>query len=162
MTAPAPWATKVSRRVRKRRATSEAGPTEPKSHVAESLVYDGKVGRKGHAGAWAEMIASAWLIEKGFDVFRNVAASGPADLVIVGSGRAQLLDVKLCAVTFGRDGQPRMNLSNRLSDRQVNLGVTQFLVTTDGVCGFDAQTIRETYRKAYLLRGPMTGPAKAR
>lgn len=32
-------------------------------------------------GAWAEAIATAWLLEKGFHVFKNVAGTGPVDLV---------------------------------------------------------------------------------
>ncbi len=153
MTEAAPWARKATKRYRLRKP--EAPRPAETSHIADSRVYNSKVGRTGQAGAWAEMMAAAWLIEKGFDVFRNVAQHGPADLVALSHGRVQLFDVKLCAVTFGRDGQPKINLSNRLSDRQIQLGVAQFFVTSDGVCGFDAQTIRDTYRRTYLLRGPM-------
>lgn len=156
MTEPPAWTRKVQKRYRISKPRTEVEQAPHKSHLADSLVYDAHVGRKGHAGAWAEMMACAWLLKKGYEVFRNVAPSGPADLVIMARGHSQLLDVKLCRVLFGRDGQPRINLSNQLTDRQISLGVTQFFVTTDGVCGFDAQTIRETYRRTYLLRGPMT------
>lgn len=49
-----------------------------------------------HRGAAGELAACAWLLERGFEVFRNVSSAGPADLVAwhVESGSVYLIDVK--------------------------------------------------------------------
>lgn len=35
----------------------------------------------GDKGAWGELMASAWLIKYGYEVFRNVSPVGDADLI---------------------------------------------------------------------------------
>jgi len=51
---------------------------------------------KKHRGALAEIKAVAFLLERGYEVFRNVSAHGPADLVAYDpvDGRILLIDVK--------------------------------------------------------------------
>lgn len=49
-----------------------------------------------HKGAHSELVASAWLLARGFEVYRNVSAAGLADFVIFDprNGSKVLLDVK--------------------------------------------------------------------
>jgi hypothetical protein len=49
-----------------------------------------------HKGDQGELIASAWLLGLGYEVFRNVGSTGPADLVVwqPQSGEIHLIDVK--------------------------------------------------------------------
>jgi hypothetical protein len=50
-------------------------------------------------GAQGELIASAWLLGLGYEVFRNVSASGPADLIAweQDTGVTHFIDVKTVA-----------------------------------------------------------------
>jgi hypothetical protein len=49
-----------------------------------------------HRGAQSELIASAWLLEQGYEVFRNVSANGIVDIVAynMANGDFVLVDVK--------------------------------------------------------------------
>jgi hypothetical protein len=47
-----------------------------------------------HVGARSELIGCCWLLEQGYEVFRNVSPCGPIDLVAVKKGEVLLLDVK--------------------------------------------------------------------
>lgn len=47
-----------------------------------------------HRGAHAELKAAAWLLEQGFDVFRNVSPHGDTDLVAIKDGVVRRFDVK--------------------------------------------------------------------
>lgn len=50
-------------------------------------------------GARSELIASAWLIGKGYNVFRNVSPSGPADIIAWNPDTGETLYID---VTTGR------------------------------------------------------------
>lgn len=77
----------------------------------------------GHKGAQSELMACAWLLEHGYDVFRNVAPTGPIDLVAFDwkTKSIILIDVKSVA-------------SARPSPEQKDLGVTFLYVMPDGSC----------------------------
>ncbi len=48
-----------------------------------------------HVGAMGELYVSNYFLEQGYEVFRNVAASGPGDLVVWKLGETPLvIDVK--------------------------------------------------------------------
>ena len=50
---------------------------------------------KHERGAWAEVFAAQWLIERGYYVSRNIAHAAPFDLVATSkTGRVVLFDVK--------------------------------------------------------------------
>lgn len=51
---------------------------------------------KNHTGAAAEMLVSAFFLGQGLEVFRNVASSGPIDLVVVNkqTNKTVFVDVK--------------------------------------------------------------------
>jgi hypothetical protein len=47
-----------------------------------------------HRGCRAELIAALWLLENGYEVFRNVSAHGYVDVIGLKEGVATLFDVK--------------------------------------------------------------------
>ena len=51
---------------------------------------------KNHLGTYGELYVTNYLLEQGLEVFRNVAPSGPADLVAWNkeTGKTVLIDVK--------------------------------------------------------------------
>lgn len=75
----------------------EAGPISAREEAQPSArrsLYRSGLSSAG-AGAASELEASAWLIRKGFDVYRNVSATGPVDLVAIDSdGSVTLYDIK--------------------------------------------------------------------
>lgn len=93
-----------------------------------------------HKGAWAELIACTWLMERGHQVFRNVCPSGEIDIIAVKDGGVLLIDVKL-----SRGGQtgPRM-----LTFDQTRHRVIPLYVTPEGVCAFDQAELRSIYALA--------------
>lgn len=40
-----------------------------------------------HKGARSELLACAWLLERGYEVFRNISPHGPIDLVAIKDGK---------------------------------------------------------------------------
>lgn len=58
-------------------------------------------------GAQGELIACAWLLGLGFEVFRNVSASGPADIIAWhrDSDKAHFIDVK-CTTDYSAYQRP--------------------------------------------------------
>jgi hypothetical protein len=81
-----------------------------------------------HKGAFAELIAAAWLLAQGFDVFRNVSQHGLVDIVAIQSGVVYYFDVK----SAFQNGQ-----GARLSVQQIELGVKPIYVLRDGTCRID-------------------------
>lgn len=100
-----------------------------------------ELSENGAKGAWAELIACAWLIEQGYEVFRSVSPSSRADIVAVDKhGLVVLIDVKL-----SRRGS-RHPLT--LKPHQVKIGVVPLFVSGDGVCAFDLSMLRAVYKAA--------------
>ena len=50
-----------------------------------------------HLGARNELLACAWLLHEGYEVFRNVSPHGPIDLVARRDGEILFIDVKTAA-----------------------------------------------------------------
>jgi len=73
-----------------------------------------------HKGASSELIACSWLMDQGYEVFRNVCSHGPADLVAWRDGEILLIDVK-------------SQLSS-LTSEQMGMGVRRLVVMPDGEC----------------------------
>jgi Holliday junction resolvase-like predicted endonuclease len=46
------------------------------------------------AGDLSELKACVWLLEQGYEVFRNVSCVGPADLTVFKDGELIMIDVK--------------------------------------------------------------------
>jgi hypothetical protein len=108
----------------------------------------------GQRGAWAELIACSWLIEKGFRVFRNVGAHGPVDIVAEMGGRFLPVDVKLTTMDYTR-ARPMVTKGNSgvLTLEQEQMGVILLFVTHDGICSFDRQSINDKYLSALQKKG---------
>lgn len=51
---------------------------------------------KKHKGTLAELVVSSWLLEQGYEVFRNVSPHGPIDIIARHpiTGLLDLIDVK--------------------------------------------------------------------
>lgn len=97
-----------------------------------------------HRGALSELLAQAWLLQEGYDVFKNVAPHGLADLIGWKPGQApELFDVK--TLGFYRNSKVRTGWSptiNRLSLRQLGLRVRPVYVHPETGCvGFDATLV---------------------
>jgi hypothetical protein len=90
------------------------------------MKYDRK-----HSGARSELIACAFLLELGFEVYRNVSQHGLGDLVGWRDGVFTVFDVK----TIGERGGGRTNLSRE----QVEAGVRRLNVFLDGRCEIVAE-----------------------
>ena len=76
-------------------------------------------------GASSELIACAWLLQQGYEVFRNVSPQGPIDLVAFKNGKTTFFDVKSTNGYFP---------SNILTPKQKALGVLILAVDPDGKC----------------------------
>jgi xanthine/CO dehydrogenase XdhC/CoxF family maturation factor len=74
-----------------------------------------------HQGAHSELVAAAWLRDHGYEVFRNMSAFGPIDIVGIKNGVIELFDVKT-----GSGGQT-------LSAEAQDLGVKVLIVDGDQV-----------------------------
>jgi Holliday junction resolvase-like predicted endonuclease len=73
-----------------------------------------------HLGARSEMIAAVWLLERGYEVFRNVSSAGPIDLVAVDptdrDGTVYLFDVK-SEMTQGTSLKSRSTIQQKIGVR---------------------------------------------
>ena len=78
-----------------------------------------------HRGAYNELVAALWLMNQGYEVFRNVSAHGLIDIVAFRDGEMTKFDVK--TVANGRSPV-------RLNDKQIAAGVKWIKVYQDGTC----------------------------
>lgn len=90
-----------------------------------------------HRGAYSELIACAFLLDQGYEVFRNVSAHGLGDLVAWKDGKFTVFDVK--TVSAGGGGS-----AIRLLQAQIDAGIQRINVHDDGRC----KIIREVVAKA--------------
>lgn len=83
-----------------------------------------------HSGAKSELIACAWLLGQGYEVFRNVSSHGEVDVVAIKSDRVLRLDIKSATVS------PHTGAiqGGKLSQKQIELGVVPLCVLPDGTC----------------------------
>ena len=71
--------------------------------LRESCHFLGICGVKAkHIGTNTELKAAAWLLEQGYEVFRNVSSHGEIDLVAIKDGIVRKIDVKTCYRGFSR------------------------------------------------------------
>lgn len=76
-----------------------------------------------HVGAISEQLACVWLSQRGFEVFRNVSAHGPVDIIALDprTGDTLKFDVKTRRSTQG----------SKLTSEQQRLGVQLLYVEPD-------------------------------
>jgi Holliday junction resolvase-like predicted endonuclease len=62
--------------------------------------------KDAHVGAVSELAAASWLLGQGYEVFRNVSAHGPADLIAWNpeTGEKIVLDVTTARPYVRQDG----------------------------------------------------------
>lgn len=101
-----------------------------------------------HRGAWAELVAVAWLLERGYEVFRNVSSCGPVDIVALKGGETVLIDVKFLSVEMltskAKAGQAR-SIPKLLKPEQAKIGVELLYVGPDGFASFSRENVEEIY-----------------
>jgi len=101
-----------------------------------------------HKGSLAELLACAWLLKQGYEVFRNVSQHGKADLIVWrGNGLPQLVEVRTAVIRPRVDGK---SCSVARASKSCHPDVRFLYVLTDtGECGFDLAELVET--KGYTL-----------
>jgi Holliday junction resolvase-like predicted endonuclease len=111
-----------------------------------------------HLGAANELIATVWLLQQGYEVFRNVSQHGIADLIVLKDGYTGLIDVKSC--DYRDDGSTGIR---RLSKEQVDKGVWLLSVFPDGKCYLEkCPSIRGNYPPCSCLECSVLIPAPRR
>jgi hypothetical protein len=78
-------------------------------------------------GAYSELVACAWLLSQGYEVFRNICPSGPTDIVAIKGGVVERFDVKT-------QDPHRGSIPPTLTAEQLALGVKILSVGSDGTC----------------------------
>lgn len=96
-----------------------------------------------HRGAWAEMIACCWLLENGWEVYRNVSSHGKTDLVGGKGQKLQRFDVKLARIIRKGAGHRPTVKAPRMG-RETD-GIWPIYVTADGICAFDTRVLADIY-----------------
>ena len=79
-------------------------------------------------GDISELKAVVWLLEQGYEVFRNVGCTGPIDIVAIKDGITTLIDVK--TLKFGRSG---FCFRHKKMDKQIAQGIKTLWVYKDTV-----------------------------
>lgn len=127
---------------------------EIKRTVNDEVRRTAAVARR-HLGSWSEIIASAWLLELGYEVFRNVSDKGPIDLIAIKNNEVTFIDVKSIQVkmkvgrqTFGKARAPGAT-NKRLKAGQREFGIVPLFVSPDGICSFDGSKLEEVYDVAF-------------
>lgn len=87
-------------------------------------------------GARNELLATVWLLNQGYQVFRNVSAHGPIDIIGLKDGKFEHFDVKMAY--RNRDYGPRRI---RVTEDQASLGVKIIRVYEDETCDVDDDPI---------------------
>ena len=62
---------------------------------------------KKHKGAVAELKATAWLLQQGYEVFRNVSPYGPYDIIAIKDDIIEKIDVKTASCYTTINGKLR-------------------------------------------------------
>jgi hypothetical protein len=83
------------------------------------------LGRK-HKGAHSELVACAWLLSRGYEVFRNVSQHGKVDVIAIRDGVVMYIDVKTACTT-------KNGYANR-TPPPCGSGLVYLLVKLDGSC----------------------------
>jgi hypothetical protein len=85
----------------------------------------------GKKGARGELLASAWLMKQGYEVFRNLSPNGAADLVAYRDNEFTRIDVKCCKMRYGKPVYARVKAQLK------NDNVRLILVNDNGDCYWD-------------------------
>ena len=86
---------------------TEDGPILAQINVVASVMATARIYPKIQVGAQSEMLAAAWLLGLGYDVFRNVSSTGPIDMIAVHRGDGTMIQVDVKTARL----QPSGNIS---------------------------------------------------
>jgi len=85
-----------------------------------------------HRGGHSELMACAWLLSNGYEVFRNVSQHGEIDIIALRGGKVFYLDCKYVAVaTYGKTKRPL------LPKDRILMGILPIYVWEDGTVEID-------------------------
>jgi len=113
--------------------------------------------RKAQVGATSELKAAAWLVEQGYETFRNVCSHGPVDFVAIKDGELLKLDVKTARMIH-RGSEDRRGSAFRLKPKQEAMGVKALLVWDDG--SFEIRDAEE-WERAHPYWPPLEAAERA-
>lgn len=113
----------------------------PRHRRSAFLLASPETVTRGHRGALSELRACAWLVENGYDVFRNISFCGAIDIVAVkieedGRKETVFVDVKSGSVSEKTGNVAAVPLS----DSQKKLGVRRLIVTRKWI-GWDSDLV---------------------
>jgi hypothetical protein len=98
-------------------------------------------------GCRSELLACAFLLEKGYDVFRNVSPQGVIDVVAIKDNKISKFDVKTAMLRkISGWSDPRSSKTHE----QILQNIEILTVTPDGSCYFEADIL---LRPKYKPRG---------
>jgi hypothetical protein len=102
-----------------------------------------------HRGAQAELIACAYLLGEGYEVFRNISPCGSADIIACKGSELRRIDVK--SGTY----------HPQLTEVQRQDGVVILYVAADGGCEFDFER-EQRYAASVRARSLASPPTRRR
>jgi hypothetical protein len=85
---------------------------------------------KKHRGARNEMLACAYLLGEGFEVYRNVSAHGAIDLVAIKDNQTYYFDAK----SIAPNESGNINRQFCLTEEQLRRNVIPLFIFPDGSC----------------------------
>ena len=94
-------------------------------------------------GDRAELLACVFLIDQGYEVFRNVTCTGPADLIALNieTGECKLIDVKNVTRSIHNDKEYVVALKK--TPLQIGLKVEFLYIDACGTCSWNLPSITE-------------------
>ena len=105
---------------------------------------------KKHKGALAEMQASAWLLLQGYEVFRNVSQSGPADLIAWIPGEVPFpVEVRRLHYQVSTDGKSCSAITGKAHHPDARI---LYACAETSACSFDLEALVGSL--GYSLRPP--------
>jgi Holliday junction resolvase-like predicted endonuclease len=93
---------------------------------------------KKHLGGRNELVACAWLLDNGFEVFRNVSQHGVIDLIALRGGKSYFFDVKV-----GRRYPSGELATSLLKPTQIGKEIKILYVFANGECVIDWNPLAE-------------------
>lgn len=93
---------------------------------------------KSRIGDISELVAVTWLLNQGYEVFRNVSSVGPIDLIALNSGELLKIDVKTARLNkTGKSIGSGKGLAERINKQDIRV----IFVLDNIVCMWDKDFI---------------------
>lgn len=103
-----------------------------------------------HKSAWAKAMATAWLLERDYEVFRRGEVSGLVDLIALKPPELLLIVVRLAGISVSAGGNKQEIANARATAAAVGapalqVGAHVLYVGPDGNCSFDPRQLEAGY-----------------